>query len=526
MTSAHDARCGSATVPGRSATESRGTLFDLEQLRSLETAHRHLPLMERAGQAAAELAMTLLGARGAPVVIFAGPGNNGGDALVVARVLNAQGVSVHVVGDVASSRWVGEAAQAFAAFQAAGLALESSPPQNASLVVDGIFGIGLNRPPSAPWREWIEVSNALARSSRCRILALDCPSGLDAATGRAFTPSVVATHTLTFLADKPGLHTCDGPDHVGEVVVADLGLDLPAWLDEASLSQSEGGHPGTLLTCEEFAPYLKPRRHNTHKGSYGSAGILGGAPSMVGAALLAARAALKLGSGRVYAGLRDPLAPRVDVLQPEIMFRSPAELFRAPLTALAVGPGLGDGDEALALLRQAAAAAIPLVLDADALNLVAASADCEAMLAARTAPTILTPHPAEAARLLGSDVTTVQADRVAAAKSMALRYRALVVLKGSGSVLVSPDGRWWISPAGNPALATAGTGDVLTGLIVALLAQGWPALAAMQAGVLLHGRGAERWCAENNLPSGLTASELIDACRDELGQLILTRPDG
>lgn len=238
---------------------------------------------------------------------------------------------------------------------------------------------------------------------------------------------------------------------------------------------------------------------------------------MVGAALLAARAALKLGCGRVYAGLVDPQAPRVDLQQPELMLRSPAALFHAPLTALAIGPGLGDSPEAAALLRQTVDMPLPLVIDADALNLLAAMDGDTALLSGRTAPTVLTPHPAEAARLLGVDVAAVQADRIAAARSIAGRHRACAVLKGCGSVLAAADGRWWISPAGTPALATAGTGDVLTGLIVAFLAQGWPPVEALLAGVFLHGRGAERWGATCNLPSGLTASELIDACRSEFG---------
>lgn len=488
----------------------------LAQLRRLEGDYRHLPLMERAGEAAATEALALCEGSAGPVAIFAGPGNNGGDALVVARRLHERQITVHVVGVPEHSRWTGEAAQALAAFQLAGLAIHPEPPADACLIVDGVFGIGLSRPPAEPWRAMIESIAALAGTSGCPILALDCPSGLDAASGQAFMPVVTAERTITFLADKPGLHTADGPDHAGEVVVADLGLDLLAWL-----AQDEAAHPqdpaGRLLAPDGFAAQLRPRRRNTHKGSFGSAGILGGAPSMVGAALLAARAALKLGCGRVYAGLLDPQAPRVDQVQPEIMLRAPDGLLQAPLTALAIGPGLGDSAEAVRLLHEAVAKPIPLVVDADALTLLAQGDPGTSVLAARRAATVLTPHPAEAARLLGTEVATVQSDRVGAARALADRHRAHVVLKGCGSVLAAVDGRWWISPAGTPALATAGTGDVLTGLITALLAQGWPPLEAMLAGTFLHGRGAERWCATWNLGSGLTASELIDACRQEFG---------
>lgn len=491
-------------------------LLSIDQLRRLESSHRHLPLMERAGESAAALATSRLGGRSAPVAVFAGPGNNGGDALVIARRLHERGIDVHVVGDPDQSRWSGEAASALAAFRQAGLSIRPEPPKQACLLVDGIFGIGLRRPPGEPWRAMIDALNALAQAGDCEVLALDCPSGLDAATGQAFAPAVVADQTITFLADKPGLHTGDGPDHSGQVVVADLGLDLPGWMAQDA-TVHPGEDAGMLLAVDDFAGLLKPRRRNTHKGSYGSAGILGGAPSMVGAALLAARAALKLGTGRVYAGLLDPQAPRVDLLQPELMLRPTTALFQAPLTALAIGPGLGGGADAVSLLHQAVAMPLPLVIDADALNLLAAMGPGTAAVSGRTAPTVLTPHPAEAARLLGVDVAAVQSDRVAAARLIASRHQAHVVLKGCGSVLAAPDGRWWINPTGNPALATAGSGDVLTGLIVALLAQGWPTVEALLAGVFLHGRGAERWCATRNLSSGLTASELIDACRDVFG---------
>lgn len=499
-------------------------LLNLDQLRRLEQDHRHLPLMERAGDAAATLATGLFGRRSAPVVIFAGPGNNGGDALVVARRLHVQGIEVHVVGRPEESRWRGEAAQALAAFRAAGLELRPDAPPEACLLIDGIFGIGLRRAPDGPWAAMIESLNALAQASGCTVLALDCPSGLDASTGLAYAPAVIADRTITFLADKPGLHTGDGPDHAGDVAVAALGLDLPGWLVADRQAHPENA-AGRLLACEDFSQYLRPRRRNTHKGTYGSAGVLGGAPSMVGAALLAARAALKLGCGRVYAGLIDPQAPRVDLMQPELMLRSPSMLFQAPLTALAIGPGLGDGPEASRLLLQAVQQPLPLVVDADGLGLLAGSVSATAALSARMTASVLTPHPAEAARLLGTNVTDVQADRIAAACAIAARYRANVVLKGCGSVLAAPDGRWWINPTGNPALATAGTGDVLTGLITAMLAQGWPAVEAMQAGVYLHGRAAERWCATCSLQSGLTASELIDACRQEFGRWLAQPAD-
>ena len=268
-----------------------------------------------------------------------------------------------------------------------------------------------------------------------------------------------------------------------------------------------------MVSAADFATHARPRPLNSHKGSFGSAGILGGAPSMVGAAFLAGRAALKLGAGRVYLGLLDPQPPACDLLQPELMLRRPQALLQADLTALACGPGLGDSLEASELLETAIASELPLLLDADALNLVASEGNLQVALASRRNPAILTPHPAEAARLLESGTTEVQGDRVAAALEIAERYHCHVALKGCGTVIAAVDGHWWINSTGNPGMATAGMGDVLSGLIVALLAQGWPVDAALRAGVYLHGAAADRLVAGGIGPIGLTAGEVIDAAR-------------
>jgi hydroxyethylthiazole kinase-like uncharacterized protein yjeF len=234
---------------------------------------------------------------------------------------------------------------------------------------------------------------------------------------------------------------------------------------------------------------------------------------MVGAAFLAGRAALKLGAGRVYIGLLDPQSPACDLLQPELMLRRPPALMQADLTALACGPGLGDSLEASELLEAAIASELPLLLDADALNLVASEGNLQVALASRNNPAILTPHPAEAARLLESGTAEVQGDRIAAALEIAERYHCHVALKGCGTVIATVDGHWWINSTGNPGMATAGMGDVLSGLIVALLAQGWPVEPALLAGVHLHGAAADRLVASGIGPIGLTAGEVSDAAR-------------
>lgn len=474
-------------------------LYRAASLRAIEARHAGQPLMHRAGLAAAAWAVEIAAERPGRVLVLAGPGNNGGDAWVAALELQQRGIEICLVSASTAQSLPPDAAAARARYLAAGLPVEDDIPiaETWSLIIDGLFGIGLTRAPGDPYATWIGRINAFDGP----VLALDVPSGLDADTGRAFSPCVRATHTLTFIGGKPGLLTGDGPDLCGELRVAALDL-TPAEKPD-----------GRVVTREDFAVHLKRRAKNTHKGTFGSVGVLGGSRGMLGAALLAGRAALKLGAGRVYLGLLDPDAPGLDPLQPELMLRRANALLSADLRALACGPGLGQSGEALRLLEQAIRAPLPLVLDADALNLLASDGRLEGHLYTRIAPVILTPHPAEAARLLACSVSDVQRDRVAAATRLACATGACVVLKGCGSIVALPDGRWWINTTGNPGMATAGMGDVLTGLIAALLAQGWPAEAATLAGVHLHGAAADRLVASGIGPVGLTAGEVIDAAR-------------
>ena len=255
------------------------------ELRALEKCHANVvpPLMERAGRAVAEVAVQLLKDKRAAVLVFAGPGNNGGDALVLARVLRQKGIAVVVVGPGGTI-----------------------PGGNYGLVVDGLFGIGLTRPITGAFAGLIARINAF----RGPVLALDIPSGLDGDSGRVLGIAVRATHTISFIGGKPGLYMLDGPDHCGTIGVVDLGLRL----DEFR---------GALLAIDDYREYLTPRPQNSHKGSFGSLAVIGGAAGMTGAALLAGHAALKLGAGRVFVGLLEPLT--VDVLQPELMLRSPGD---------------------------------------------------------------------------------------------------------------------------------------------------------------------------------------------------------
>jgi len=476
---------------------------DLRRVEQLALGGRKpLPLMERAGLAAAELARTLAGDSGKPVLLLAGPGNNGGDALVVARHLKQWWFKVSVVCLTNPQQYSGDAALALQAWRKAGgeLVKDIPPAQDWALAIDGLFGIGLKRELDGAYAALVEQLNALD----VPVLALDIPSGLDADTGEVLGCAVHADHTMTFIALKPGLLTLDGPDHCGILHVADLGLS----------AEVDAAPHGVLIGDGVLAHLLPPRPGNSHKGTYGSAGIVGGAQGMVGAALLAGRAALKCGAGRVYAGLLAVDAPLVDLLQPELMLRGADAVLRLDhLSALAVGPGLGDSPDAAEYLDWALESTLPLVLDADALNQAAVTADLKNRLKQRVAASILTPHPAEAARLLTCTTGEVQQDRVAAALRLAQEYNSGVVLKGAGSICAWADGHWSINSSGNPGMAAAGMGDVLTGIIVALLAQGVDERHALTAAVYLHGAAADQLVKNGCGPIGLTAGETIDAAR-------------
>ncbi len=466
-------------------------------------------LMERAGLAAAEFARELLSATGRSVLVLAGPGGNGGDAFEAATHLKRWFHRVEVVFAGHAAKLPHDAAAALAKWHAAeGRVTHAiAPAARYDLVIDGLFGIGLARSIVGEPALLIAAANALPGPK----LALDIASGINADTGAVMGTALRATHTLTFIAHKPGLHTLDGPDHCGAIRVAALGLD------PASLSP-----PGGYLVSELLEQPLIRRPHNFHKGLAGSLAIVGGAAGMVGAPLLAARAAIKLGAGKVLLGLLTEQPPYVDYVQPELMLRRPETLLaEVPLTAVAAGPGMGTDSAAQRVLAQALRLDVPVVLDADALNLVATYGVLQSAVQARKSPTLMTPHPAECARLLVERTAAVQADRIAAAQRLALKFKAFVALKGNGTVIAAPDGRWWINASGNPGMASAGMGDVLTGMVGALAAQGLPAEQALVAGVHLHGAAADALAERHLGPVGLVAGELIDEARR-----LLNRPAG
>lgn len=476
-------------------------LYSLAQLRDIESAHADQGLMEKAGLAAARLARELLEGKEHTVLVLAGPGNNGGDALVAARILKGGGCRVDVVFTGEQDKLPPDAAAAYAAWQAAGGEACAEIPTHGQwqLVIDGLFGIGLSRDLGASYCELIQQVNVL----NLPVLALDIPSGLCMATGKVLGAAVRARHTLSFIGLKPGLFTLDGPDHAGKVHLETLGVES-THVDVA----------GTLIDQPPALP--SSRKLNSHKGSHGSVGVIGGAEHMTGAALLASRAALLLGAGRVYCGLLASQPPALDAGQAELMLRD-AESVPGLANVLVVGPGLGASGAALPVLRKVLNLPQPMVLDADALNLIAAHADLQAQLRQRLpGTTVLTPHPGEAATLLQCSNAEAQADRIESALKLAREYQAVAVLKGCGSIIAMPDGRWFINHSGNPGMASAGMGDTLCGIIAALLAQAMNMEKAVLLGVYLHGAAADVLVAKGVGPIGLTASEVSFAARELL----------
>jgi hydroxyethylthiazole kinase-like uncharacterized protein yjeF len=486
------------------------------EIREIEAAaQRAAPrptLMERAGKAAATRAMAIMPQQARAILVIAGPGNNGGDAFEVAALLKQSfhRVDVFFLGDRA--KFSADSRAALGKWQNAGGRLLARLPGNPAqygLIVDGLFGIGLGRALEGPYAAAVEWMNA----SAVPVLALDVPSGVNADTGAIMGVAVRAAHTVTFISLKPGLLTLDGPDCCGAVHIETLGLQVDSLRDAR----------GHVLDAQSVRAALAPRPRNFHKGIAGNVAVLGGAAGMVGAALLTGRAALACGAGRVYAGLMDAEALPVDPLQPELMLR-PAVEIDLQGAVVAAGPGMGRTDAARKLLAHALDANGPLVLDADALNLIGSDAGLAASVSSRNAPTLMTPHPAEAARLLQRKTADVQADRVAATLAIASQYCARVALKGNGTVVANPEGRWWINPTGHPGMASAGMGDALTGIVAALLAQGAQPEAALCAAVWLHGAAGDE-VARQRGSLGTTASEVIAQARVILNAEIERRAD-
>lgn len=464
-------------------------LHDSTAVRRIErAAAAALPphtLMQRAGLAVARLALAVA-PHARHVWIACGPGNNGGDGLEAALHLKQWGKDVTVTWLGDETRAPEDALRSLHRVREAGVPPAAALPERWDFAVDALLGIGASRPPEGRLLACIAQMNAGPGT-----LAVDSPSGLQVDTGIGGA-SVRAAHTLALLALHPGLFTAGGRDAAGTV-----------WLDDLGVA-GDGSAPSARLVP---APPPGARPHASHKGTHGDVAVIGGAAGMAGAALLAARAALHHGAGRVFVALLDPAAAAFDPAQPDLMLRDAGTL---ALDGAAVACGCGGGDAVRALLPRVLGESRALVLDADALNAVAGDAQLQALLAARGRrgrPIVLTPHPLEAARLLDTDTAAVQGDRICAARQLAQRFSCVAVLKGSGTVIAAPEGTW-INPTGNARLAIAGTGDVLAGMIAARLAAGEDAETAACAAVYLHGRRADRWPADRPLTAAALATAL------------------
>lgn len=471
------------------------TILTADELQNLEMrAANQLgadTLMKRAGAAAAELIMKRLedaGVEQRRVTLLVGPGNNGGDALACACELREKGAVVNVVLPGGRRPTSALALAQLERWTQAGGTTYDDPymTEKADCVVDGLFGTGLAKPITGDYLDavlWFNERQALK-------VSLDIPSGLNPVTGHwtGSYPGCSADVSITFLCVKSGLYMCEGADAAGEIVLNELDVSVPL-------------SPLSVIGTDEFPRVLRPRVKNSHKGDYGSVAVIGGTDGMIGASILAARAALISGAGRVTLECRAEHAPHVDMVYPEIMFATkPVNL--EDFDAIVLGCGLGTSAEAKARVIEALNCQKPLILDADALNIIAADIKLQDMVLARRAPTVLTPHPGEAARLLRRDTAGVTADRVAACRELAVQTGAIVVLKGAGTVISMRSSRTWINPTGSPMLATGGSGDVLAGMIGAMFAQGYDMVESVLAAVYFHGLSAE------GLEAGFTAGEI------------------
>jgi hydroxyethylthiazole kinase-like uncharacterized protein yjeF len=509
--------------PAASAVDAQPVCWSLVTAQEMRELDRHaievreipsLTLMESAGRLVADEVLRELPG-GATVSIVCGRGNNGGDGLVAARHLHQRGVDVFVIllGDAANLS--ADAATNLERACQVGVPLadhEWQPPAR-GVVVDAIFGTGLSRVVEGVEAEWVRRINACrARAGGgVRVVSVDLPSGLCADTGTLLGVCVEADVTLALGAPKVGLALEPGRSAAGRIAVADIGIETP---QANRLPRAE------LWTRAYAASRLPARPATGHKGSFGHALIVAGSEGKTGAAALAAEGVARAGAGLVTiacpAGLNDILeikcteamtAPVADT--PERAFAAsaaePIIALAATRDALGLGPGIGCGEETQALVGSLVKRLeIPLVIDADGLYPFVRAPD---WLRERQAPTVLTPHPGEAATLLGVEASEINRDRPAAARELAKRFGSVVALKGAATVIADPDGRIAINPTGGPALATGGTGDVLLGMVTGFIAQGIDAFEAAALAVFVHGAAADR-LAERAGSSGHLAGEI------------------
>ena len=432
--------------------------------------------------------------------VVCGAGNNAGDGYVIARLAASEGIAVSVVALVDPETLHGDAATAYVDFVAEGGTATTWSGQldsDAELIVDGLLGSGLERDVDGEFA----LAVAAINSHAANVVALDLPTGLHGDSGAVMGFAVRADLTVTFVGLKAGLFLRDGRDYCGQLVFADLGIPLKC--RQSSPAEFR------RLDDDRLQHSLPPRHRTAHKGDFGHVLVVGGGAGMPGAVRLCGEAALRAGAGRVSIATDPAHASNIVTSRPELMSHgigSAAEL--QPLLEIAdvvaFGPGLGRSPWAQDLVTALAADEHPSVWDADALNWLAESPQ-------KRENRVITPHPGEAATLLGSSAAEIQADRLAASKHLAERYGCVAVLKGSGTLISSTSGAPWICTAGNPGMAAPGMGDVLTGIIAALLAQGFAPEEGAAIGVEVHARAGDR--AAEDGERGLMASDLLEKLR-------------
>jgi NAD(P)H-hydrate epimerase len=467
---------------------------------------------------------------GRKVLILAGPGNNGGDGLVVGRHLYNRGAGVEILLTAAQDSYHGDAAVNLKIVSAAGIPhwvfdadgfdRLAGALDRAGLIVDALFGTGFRGTPEEPLASLIGMVNASGKP----VLAVDLPSGMEADTGVVAGACIRADLTVTLGLPKLGLYLDPGAGYAGEIVIGDISFP-PGLAGGDGLAADEAAF--YLIDLPLVSGFMPRRRSSDHKGSYGHVVVVGGTPGYTGAIALAGNAALRSGAGLVTAVVPASLYPVLAAKLTETMTRPAPEssgggfsrsaynalrdLF-GRATVLAVGPGLGqDPETAIFLHDLLCGTGLPTVIDADALNLLACDQSLleNPLLAENRKRWVLTPHPGEMARLLGTSIGEVQADRVGVAMKASQAWGATVVLKGAHTVVADPGGAVLINPTGNPGLATGGTGDVLAGLIAGLLAQGLTPVQAAAAGVYVHGWAADRLAAARGM-AGLIAGDLLE----------------
>jgi len=475
---------------------------ELDRLAIEEAGIPGYALMTRAGEACWTVLRTQWPAVRS-LAVFCGAGNNGGDGFIIARLALEANWQVRLVQLGDATQMQVDAQQARDAFLSAGgqvLPFATDVAIESGVIVDALLGTGVDRPLEGVWRTAIEIMNA----ATVPVLAVDVPSGLQADTGRVAGVAIHADQTVTFIGRKAGMYTGAAADHCGNITFADL--DVPGdILKRVPVA-------ATLLRQPPLGSLARPRLRNTHKGHYGHVLVIGGDHGMAGAARLAGEAALRSGAGRVSLATRPEHAPLIAAACPELMCHAvtTARELKALLDTagvLLIGPGLGRSAWAQSLLSAVLEAPRPRVIDADALN-------CLAGQAQPFGGQVLTPHPGEAARLLDQTVVQVQSDRFAAARAISREYGGTTVLKGAGTLIQPADGTPVVCAAGNPGMATAGCGDVLAGVIAALIAQGLTPEAAAVAGVCAHACAGDIAAKEGE--RGLMARDVIAALRTVL----------